>query len=65
MAKTANWIDQLPTVEECDKEIAKLEYWLDTERYEMTAREAVELADRIRSWKKKRYWANRHGKVGY
>lgn len=60
---TANWIDELPTVEECDKEIARLYYWLDTKRYEMSARDAVRLADRIRSWEVKRRWAKRFGKT--
>jgi hypothetical protein len=60
---TANWIDDLPTVEECDKEIARLSYWLDTKRYDMTAREAVKLAERIRSWETKRLWAKRFGKT--
>lgn len=60
---TANWIDDLPTVEECDKEIARLSYWLDTKRYDMSAREAVKLAERIRSWETKRLWAKRFGKT--
>lgn len=65
MTSTAKWIDELPTVEECDKEIARLSYWLETKRYEMSAREAVALADRIRTWEKKRIWARRYGKGGY
>jgi hypothetical protein len=62
MTSTAKWVSELPTVEECDKEIARLSYWLETKRYEMSAREAVQLADRIRGWEKKRIWAKRHGK---
>jgi hypothetical protein len=62
---TANWINELPTVEECEKEIARLSYWVDTKRYEMSAQEAVRLDDRIRSWKVKKRWAKRFGKVSY
>ena len=63
--RTANWIDELPTVEECEKEIARLSYWVDTKRYEMSARDAVRLADRIRSWEVKKRWAKHFGKVDY
>jgi hypothetical protein len=62
---TANWIDQLPTVEECEKEISRLSYWLETKRYEMTPREAVRLDERIRSLEVKKRWAQRFGKVSY
>ena len=60
--RTANWIDELPTVEECDREIARLSYWLDTKREEMSPRDSVRLADRIRSWETKKRWAKRYGK---
>jgi hypothetical protein len=59
---TAKWIDELPTVQECDKEIARLSHWLDTKREEMSPRDSVALADRIRNWEKKRIWARRYGK---
>jgi hypothetical protein len=60
---TANWIHELPTVEECEKEIARLSYWLETKRYEMTPREAVKIGERISSWEVKKRWARRFGKT--
>lgn len=60
---TRNWIDELPTVEECDREIRRLTYWLETKRHTMGPREAVRIADRISSLRTKQLWARRFGKT--
>lgn len=65
MAQRQNWIAQLPTVEECDRQIAILDRLIDENVQDIYGdpRETVRLSDLRRSWRTKRIWAHRFGKT--
>jgi len=60
-----DWVAQLPTVEECDSQLARLSRLIaeNIEDCHGDPRETVRLCDLRRSWRTKRIWAHRFGKT--